>query len=607
MRILRALLVLGALVGPARAAEFAVTEPTLEPADGVISGDSRDSAHGVFSFSFEVNDTFVDPGTWELAQDGAAFVTGVVRSGFTISTEKYGLQDLPQQVANKLYTLTLRITDGSAGDTTSSTQSFDYLLTVDATRPVAPTGLVATSANRSAYLEWDVAAAGATDPADFESNIETYRVYYLAGDLAANLVTDGSASPTAISSSVLSAVAGIRSQDLAVSDRVNSMEIDGLTNGQLYSFVLVAIDHAGNDSGVALDDGNVPIVAYANPETYYSFGDLSGLQDRCFIVTAALNDRSSAALVPYRAFRDYVLLAVPGGESLVRWYYMQGPRWAYWLQHQPTSLRYLAWVLAWLGAVLLVLLPAALVILLARRVRHRPGYAALLLLWVLPQPAHAGHDWRDESETKVMRQHLRLSLSGFKPAASFVRPGGGSVVTFEELYGKKPTVLTRVGYGWEFFRYAGVLAAVADVGFWTQKGKSLDSRGLAHGGDLRDRMIVAPVSGGLQYALQYVFPQFVVPAVEAGVSIWAVSSTPPGTDVETIQDYRYGWYWQGELRLLLDWMDPPTSGQFNFDFGVMDTHLVVGWREDVVTNFGRAKKGFDLSNRTIYGSLLFQF
>ena len=629
-----AVIVFAALIwAPAYAADLLVGGMHLSPEDGIISDVGTDKAFGQLGITIQVVEEFATPGTWTLSVVRSTGVPEALAGGeinaddigepiklyYSIGTNSTRYYFAGKDFGGAKndysgYTISLKVeqfaaqsTDASASET-DTTATYSGTVYVDNKAPEAPLNLAAEPSNGSVIVHFNEAFGSATLPTDLEHNIEVYRLYYLRGDLATHLITNETSGPTPFKDEFLASITGISSEDFSMKAGLDHYRVEGLKNGVSYSFVLLTVDHAGNTNGVRVDDDG-PLVAYATPDTFYSSGEMSDLKDRCFIVTASLGDDKSPALWPYRTFRDYVLLSTPVGERLVRWYYAHGPIWASWLESQSFVVRRVAWIIAWAGAIALVLTPLILLVFVTRLGR-KYWLSTLTLVWFamwMPSSAFAEHEWRPDDETRVMRQYVRLSLSGYKPDIQFTHPKLGTNYSFSDLYGSKPTVLTRFGYGWEFYRFVGIFSVVGDVGLWTQKGKTLDSSGRLRDGDDRDRLLLMPVSAGLQYALQYVFPQFLVPAIESGVSIWGIKSTPPGTDVEAIQDFRYGWYWQGELRLLLDWIDPPTSGQFRFDFGVVDTHLVFGWREDVVTNFGKIKKGFDLSNRTMYGSLLFQF
>ncbi|MDD9950757.1 MAG: hypothetical protein OXT67_04235 [Zetaproteobacteria bacterium] len=56
---------------------------------------------------------------------------------------------------------------------------------------------------------------------------------------------------------------------------------------------------------------------------------------RCFIATAAWGSTLAPEVNVLRWLRDAVLLRLPGGESLVAWYYAESPVWAAELERQP--------------------------------------------------------------------------------------------------------------------------------------------------------------------------------------------------------------------------------------------------------------------------------
>lgn len=124
----------------------------------------------------------------------------------------------------------------------------------------------------------------------------------------------------------------------ACSDRLGSstrsFDLHGLENDQPYKVSVVAIDEYGNESEIGEVVCETPQAVDDFWEVYKKAGggDEGGF---CFVATAAYGDYDHPAVVALRAFRDEVLVALPGGPDIVGTYYRLSPPLARWLDDRP--------------------------------------------------------------------------------------------------------------------------------------------------------------------------------------------------------------------------------------------------------------------------------
>jgi hypothetical protein len=226
------------------------------------------------------------------------------------------------------------------GDT-SNDPSKTFELPYDTRSPDPPQSLSASGGEEAVELSWD--------PPDDETGIESYDILCaVAGmpapssspDNASFISTEalcdqslsiGDATSVGTASSCASLTGGFVSgetpRDCFVCDSVSAsadnVRLEGLENGLVYSFAVVAVDESGNVSVVSE-------VVDATPQETTDFAENyaeAGGQERggfCFVATAVYGDYDHPQVRSFRRFRDGVLARSPEGRAFTRFYYAHG-------------------------------------------------------------------------------------------------------------------------------------------------------------------------------------------------------------------------------------------------------------------------------------------
>lgn len=122
------------------------------------------------------------------------------------------------------------------------------------------------------------------------------------------------------------------SGELGSSTRV--YELRGLTNNVPYKVSVVAIDAFGNESVI----GAIVCATPSEVDDFWEVYKKSGGGDDggfCFVATAAYGDYDHPAVRWLRAYRDEVLVDLPGGRAAISRYYRTSPPLASWLREHP--------------------------------------------------------------------------------------------------------------------------------------------------------------------------------------------------------------------------------------------------------------------------------
>jgi hypothetical protein len=224
---------------------------------------------------------------------------------------------------------------------TSNEPSATFELPYDTRSPDAPRNVTASGGEQAVELAWDA-------PED-ETGIESYDILCATDGMPAasaspsqasfvstealcdQTLTIGDATDVGMAESCASLtggfVAGERPSDCfvcsSVSASADNVRLEGLENGAVYSFAVVAVDESGNVSVVS-------DVVDATPQETTDFAERyaeAGGQERggfCFIATAVYGDYDHPQVRRFRQFRDGVLARSPAGRAFIRWYYRHG-------------------------------------------------------------------------------------------------------------------------------------------------------------------------------------------------------------------------------------------------------------------------------------------
>lgn len=573
MRAIRAAIAVFGLLTAPGLARGAFTSVELSPADGYLNPDPN-HGDGRLTIRFAAEET----GTARLSGTrlAAPIEVDYASSGATATIT------LPADAIlsiNEVVQLELRIvtpaTDDEATEPVTTVRA-----AVDATRPPVPTDVRTYGANRALVVSW---SGGIPDPPPFTSNVEKYIVYWSSVDLAEVLTVTIQGDRGAVPATLPTAVSSV------TVNFTDNYLLEGLQNGVPVWVAVEAIDHVGWRSGLEIDDKGKVVAATGTPVETRHLGELAGIDDRCFVVTAAFGARQSPWVAVYRDFRDRFLLRLPGGETLVEAYYRRAPRWSAWLREHPMARQAARAVLivtspvaalaAATGPLGGLLLGAALV--MARCRRRAATVLALIATLGAPEAIYAAQAWA-------------LRVAPFFPENAVVDPGVG--VSYADAYGPYGTWRIEAEYVWSPLDTIGHLGFGGRAGFATDEGRALASStgGVIKSGE-KTRLLYAPFSLLARYRGQWMENQPVVPVIGGGLDLIAFQENRESSD-EAMQNFAYGWHAEAQLELLLDWMERSAAAFMDENYAITDTLLYGGWQYSRTDDFGQPHS-YDLSQQ----------
>ena len=555
-------------------AEF--TSLALDPADGILNPAVAHS-EGTLEIRFSAETT----GTARLSGSGLPTpVTVDYPTAGATATISLGADALSS--INEWLSLELRIATSDEGDDASEPVT-TVRVAVDATRPPPPTDVRSYPANQGLVVAW---TGGIPDPPPFTTNVEKYILYWATSDLAAALPVSVESDRGTVPNPL---PAGVTAVTVPFTD--NHL-LEGLVNGQSTWVAVEAVDHVGWRSGLAVDDDGRVIAAVGIPIETKHLGELAGIDDRCFVVTAAFGDGRSPWVASYRDFRDGFLRRLPGGESLIASYYAASPAWSAWLVEHPAARRTMrallvvATPLVWLAAALgpwSGLARVGAVVIVRRRRRGTLPLAAVLLLG-LPTPGLAAQAWS-------------LRVSPFFPESAVVDPGVPA--SYADVYGPYGTWRIDAEYVWSpLEKYIGQLGFGGRAGIAMDEGRALaadpSTGGLTRSAE-STRLIFAPLSLLGRWRGQWVEGQPVVPVLSGGLDFVPFQESRETGD-DALQNFAWGWHAEAQLELVLDWMDRSAAAYMDENYGITDTFLYGGWQISRIDDFG-SPQSYDLSQQ----------
>ncbi|UCD85585.1 MAG: outer membrane beta-barrel protein [Deltaproteobacteria bacterium] len=480
-------------------------------------------------------------------------------------------------------TVTVTITDPTEGATSIN-------ITLDTEDPPVPTGLTAEPGDEKAFLSWDSKATDDTDTAG-------YIIYYVEVTDATSL---GTTDPNEYN------------YDKDVGN-TNNYEITGLNNDTAYAFAISAYDEATNEGGLYAGQSGVGIVVA--PVNAVGLGALTEEEGGCFIATAAFGSYQSRYVKPLRDFRDKYLITNEWGRNFVDWYYQSSP---YLANHISKSefLKSLARILLipfialslFLTKttliqkcfLLLCLSSFSLIWLVRRKTALKKALIIVTLSFLLiffSSPA-----WAQQFQSP---QHYSIELKGASYSAQDVDP------VYELIYGSDKGFLFEFELGWQILDLLGILGVDAGVGYFQQTGNGLvvpetfiDPENWEKSNEEYVFRIV-PAEVSIVYRLVYFKNQVIVPFVKGGVDYYYFRESRKDGE-EVFDGGKWGYHFSGGGQLLLDYFDLKHANKMDTDYGINNTYLIFEYRKAEVDDFGE-EGGFDFSNSTWFGGLMFEF
>lgn len=571
------------------AAAQSVTSFDITPADGVLSSDTA-AADGTLSIRFLANVVGnLKIESSELKDDFTArsfsYTSAGTEATFSVASSAFKIQNAGIDV-------NFTFAPNDASDTTSQTVT-SLRIVVDAIAPEPPGAQSVIASNESLIVSWDIGNYD-TAPTQARNNIETFRIYYASAPLNEVLTFEEDIENS------LAIVAAEQLDDrlnVAVVDFTDNHVLTGLANDITYYVAVEAVDPAGNRSGLRTDAAGTIVAATATPIQTTGFNEANGIDDRCFIATAAFGDAESAWVDAYRFFRDRFLLQLPGGDWLVSTYYAVSPAAAAWLSdHDDARLAVrlllqfaapIALLLGGLGPVFAVL---GLVFVFARR--QKATALALAFFAMLPTPTLAD-DWHYE-------QSFSLLTTRYRPDDA----GRGSAISYADVYGDFGTYLIQAEYAWYPLTVGGKLGVGARFGFGRDKGNSVIASTGAPSAE-SSKFWFLPASILARYRGEWFNSQPLVPAVHVGFDGWGLHEKRRAQKDGT-QNFVLGWHAGAELELVLDWMDKQAAARLEENYGIRATSLYGGYDYVKLDDFG-AVKSADFSHHNWSAGLRFIF
>jgi len=176
---------------------------------------------------------------------------------------------------------------------------------------------------------------------------------------------------------------------------------------------------------------------------------------------------------------------------------------------------------------------------------------------------------------------------------------------FGDVYGDSAQAMFGLDFEWQplRFKYVGTLGLGGGAGFYRKRGQALRPDGTQ--APEQATFVIAPGSADITYRMALFTDQPIVPYAGAGLDAWYFSESKEG-GAGSVSGAKYGWHWRAGGMLLLDLLDPRSAGAMDVNWGINNTYLFGEYRGINMGNFGK-NTGFDLSDRTWFAGLMFEF
>jgi hypothetical protein len=196
-------------------------------------------------------------------------------------------------------------------------------------------------------------------------------------------------------------------------------------------------------------------------------------------------------------------------------------------------------------------------------------------------------------------QHFAFELT-FGPYIPDIDSEFNGVRTpYKDYFGSGANLLTRVEFDYQFWHRYGSLAAGLGVGYFSVTGNSPVANGTGLPSGDQSQLKIIPVSLSAVYRFDYFlqergFP--LVPFAKLGLD-WAYWQNTDGNgniaDADSSGRGRggtLGWHVAGGMALVLDFLDPDASHDFDQDLGVNHTALTFEFYHADISGLGQADR-----------------
>jgi hypothetical protein len=244
-----------------------------------------------------------------------------------------------------------------------------------------------------------------------------------------------------------------------------------------------------------------------------------------------------------------------------------------------------------------------------KRLLARGGFAAATLLTMLvasPRAARA-QDFAQEAsvvEGETYNRYKSPQRFAFELTFGPYRPDidsefNGARTPYKDYFGSGQSLLTRIELDYQFWHRYGSLAAGVGVGYFSVTGDSPAANGTGAATGDQSQLKVIPVSLSLVYRFDYFLQERGFPLVPFGKLglDWAYWQNTDGNgniaDADSSGRGRggtLGWHVAGGIALVLDFLDPDASHDFDQDLGVNHTALTFEVYHADISGLGQADR-----------------
>lgn len=497
---------------------------------------------------------------------------------------------LPEHLEEGSNTINIEVT---VTNTSSTTGKESQNITLDTEEPLEPPSLNAEPGDEKVFLNWTPSTSDDTDG---------YFVYVAEVSVATNF-EPGTTKPEDYDN--------YNDPIKVTGGDTSAATVTGLVNDTEYAFAISSYDEATNESGLFAGELGVGITAM--PKNAVGLGGITDEEGGCFIATAAFGSYQSRYVKALREFRDKYLLTNEWGRKFVAWYYRFSPLLANYIAESETLktlVRLLLIPLIGLSlflinttllhkCFLLCLLLSSLIWLISRR-RARKKVLALIPLFFLLMVISSSTLAADESS-----QNFSVELKGAPYKPQDIDP------SYELIYGDGRGALFEIEWGWQIFHRMGILGLDAGVGYFQQTGQGVNPDpevpDPADWEQSREEYVfrIIPTEVSAVYRLAYFKNQLLVPFAKAGIDYYGFWESRKDGE-EDFYGGKWGYHYGGGVQFLLDYFDQKHSNKLDTDYGINNTYLIFEYRRASVDNFGE-DEGFDFSNSTLLGGLMFEY
>jgi hypothetical protein len=185
--------------------------------------------------------------------------------------------------------------------------------------------------------------------------------------------------------------------------------------------------------------------------------------------------------------------------------------------------------------------------------------------------------------------------------------GSGSGLRYEDMYGKTAGVLYGADWEWQplHHKWFGALGLGGGASFFRKTGHALREDFTVS--KQKTTLMLIPAVVDVTYHLE-IWPDMpLVPYAGAGLDGWYFSESKEGGD--SVTGLKKGWHWRAGGQILLDTFDERSAGQLDSNWGINNTYLFGEYRNIIMTGlpYGTRNSGFDFSDHTFFGGLMFEY